>query len=197
MKQESGDSVSCGIVEVCDRAGEETAESLRRPFYLRVMSSTACPNCGLIFSSSTAVLKHMNHRYSSCHLWFTNTQPESPPRAPLSETHTPPPSHHFSDTPPPSHYFPHTPPLSHYFPHAGHVFDSGPGFLGWFRSDEDAEARSINPYYPFASKGEWELAGFLLRSGLSMKLINEFLSLSLVSFPQTPKWRVFDQLPDN
>ena len=116
----------------------------------------ACPNCGLIFHDNTSVLKHMNHRFSSCHIWFTRDSP-SPP-----------------DTPPPD-----TPP-SNYFPGAGHVFGSGPGFLGWFQGDTNAGARSANLYYPFLSKGEWEIAAFLSRSGLSMKLIDEFLTLSLV-----------------
>jgi hypothetical protein len=53
--------------------------------------------------------------------------------------------------------------------------------MGWFQGDENAEARSTNIYYPFLSKGEWEIAAFLSRSGLSMKLIDEFLSLIMVS----------------
>ncbi|KAF9643411.1 hypothetical protein BDM02DRAFT_3132451 [Thelephora ganbajun] len=95
------------------------------------MAPAVCPNCRLIFKDSSAVLKHMNHHYSSCHLC--------------------------------------------------HIFDLGPGFLGWFRDDEDAEAQSRNPYHPFLSKGEWELAGFLSCSGLLMKLIDDFLSLDLIS----------------
>lgn len=127
------------------------------------MTRVACPNCGLVFQDSSAVLKHMNHRYSSCHIWFSNQPPRSPSPAP-SSTHESEPSGL----------------TSHFFPNAGHVFDSGPGFLGWFRGDEDAEARSADPYYPFFSKGEWEIASFLSRSGLSMKSIDEFLSLTLV-----------------
>ena len=46
--------------------------------------------------------------------------------------------------------------------------------MGWFHSDEDAEARATNPYHPFLSRGEWELAEFLSCSGLSMKLIDNF-----------------------
>ena len=53
--------------------------------------------------------------------------------------------------------------------------------MGWFNSDEDAEARTTSPFYPFLSKGEWEIAEFLSCSGLSMRLIDKFLSLSLVS----------------
>lgn len=118
-----------------------------------------CPNCGRVFKDDSAVLKHMNHRYGSCHVWFVNNPPTSPPQDPPPDTG--------------SH--------STYFPNAGHVHASGHGFLGWFHIDKDAAARSTNPYYPFLSKGEWELAEFLSCSGLSMKLIDKFLSLSLVS----------------
>ncbi|KAF9782579.1 hypothetical protein BJ322DRAFT_1157393 [Thelephora terrestris] len=126
------------------------------------MPAAACPNCQAVFKNSSAVLKHMNHRYTSCHLWFTNPPQQSPlhSQSPL-ETHAPPRSYHF--------------------PNAGHVFDSGPGFLGWFHNDKDAGARSSNPYYPFLSKGEWEIAGFFTHCGLSMKQIDEFLSLSLIT----------------
>lgn len=103
----------------------------------------------------------MNHRFSSCHLWFARVPEQSPPR-PQSPPET------------------HPSPRSYHFPNAGHVFDSGPGFLGWFHNDEDSDRRSSHPYYPFLSKGEWEIAGFFMRSGLSMKLIDEFLSLGLV-----------------
>ena len=134
--------------------------TLRHLTRVATMAPSACPNCGNIYKDSSAVLKHMNHRYSSCHLWFMK-KPSSP------DAQRPP------DT--------HISPSSHYFPNAGHVFGSGPGFLGWFQGDGDVEARSANPYYPFLSKGEWEIASFLSRSGLSMKLIDEFLSLGSVS----------------
>lgn len=124
------------------------------------MASSACPNCGRIFKDSSAVLKHMNNRFTSCHNWFTDNErpPPPPPHPPDIEIST-----------------------SHYFPGAGHVFGSGTGFMGWFSGDEDAQARSVNPYHPFLSKGEWEIAEFLSRSGLSMRLIDKFLSLSSVS----------------
>ena len=128
-----------------------------RSTHATTMAPATCPNCGRIFKDNSAVLKHMNHQYSSCHRWFTSNPPPSPCAHPL-------------DTP-----------SSHYFPNAGHIFDSGPGFLGWLHS-KDAEAQSTNPYHPFLSKGEWELAEFLSCSGLSMKLIDKLLSLSLVSF---------------
>lgn len=108
----------------------------------------------------------MNHRFSSCHLWFSrDLQQPSPPVGGF-------PSAHAEST------------FSHHFPNAGHIFGSGPGFLGWFHNDVDADARSSNPYHPFLSKGEWEIARFLSCSGLSMSVIDAFLSLSLVSLTE-------------
>ena len=51
-----------------------------------------------------------------------------------------------------------------------------------FDEDRFAEiCNSDNIYYPFAGEPEWELAEFLLTSGLSMAAIDLFLSLPLVS----------------
>ena len=50
-----------------------------------------------------------------------------------------------------------------------------------FRDDRYSEFRTSNIYYPFSGKAEWELASFLLSSGLSMRKINEFLRLKMVS----------------
>lgn len=69
----------------------------------------------------------------------------------------------------------------HHFPGTGHIFGSGPGFMGWFASNEDAEAWSINPFYPFLLKDKWEIAEFLSCSRLLMKVIDQFLSLNSVS----------------
>lgn len=142
------------------RGGEEVAEKSQRTLQQpATMAPAACPSCGCIFNNDSAVLKHMNHRYTSCHLWFVNNSQPSPR----------------------SQHPPHTQTQSFHFPNAGHVYDSGPGFLSWFHNDQDATTRSTNPYHPFLSKGEWEVAEFLSCSGLSMKLIDKFLSLSLVS----------------
>ena len=131
---------------------------------------SVCPACGLTFCDDTSVLKHMNHRFSSCHIWF--------------ERDSPPPT----DKPPPPDV--NTIFSSDHFPGAGHIFGSGPGFLGQFQGDTNAGARSTNIYYPFLSKGEWEVAAFLSCSGLSMKLIDKFLSLSLVRFRVMSNFRV-------
>ena len=123
------------------------------------MAPPACPNCGRIFRDSSAVLKHMNHCYTSCHRWFAKSPP--PSQHPLGTNSTL---------------------TSIDFPGAGHVFGFGAGFMGRFSNDEDTEARSVNSYHPFLSKDEWEIAEFLSCSGLSMSLIDKFLSLNSVSY---------------
>jgi hypothetical protein len=57
----------------------------------------------------------------------------------------------------------------------------GVTFMSEFNCDQYAAECVENIYYPFASRDEWELAAFLLQSDLSMRSINSFLSLKLVS----------------
>jgi hypothetical protein len=64
---------------------------------------------------------------------------------------------------------------------AAQSFGSGTTFMDEFDSDTHQSERIDNPYYPFASKFEWELASFLLLSDLSMASIMKFLPLHLVS----------------
>lgn len=80
------------------------------------------------------------------------------------------------------------PPTSPFFmemhPSGGAVIsDQGKTFVDGFKMDEFAEERSAHgsPYYPFASRSEWEIASFLVRSNMSKTGINEFLGLELVS----------------
>jgi len=61
------------------------------------------------------------------------------------------------------------------------TYGSGPTFMDDFDQDSHADKRSQKLYYPFASRPEWELASFLLRSNLSMASINTFLKLECVS----------------
>ena len=75
-----------------------------------------------------------------------------------------------------------------------------------FGEDEYAERRKTIPYYPFASQPEWEMASYLLKSGLSMAAMDEFLKLQLVSlvvslkyltcgFSRSIKWSYHFSLP--
>lgn len=69
------------------------------------------------------------------------------------------------------------------FPNAAHEWGAGETFMGKFDLDDFADQRKKNLYYPFASREEWEMAAFLLRSGMSMALIDDFLNLQTVSNP--------------
>ena len=67
------------------------------------------------------------------------------------------------------------------YPGAGAYYSQdGLTFLDLFDADEYAECRKDNLFYPFASKEEWEVANFLLRSSLSMAAVDEFLNLPMV-----------------
>ncbi|KIO02103.1 hypothetical protein M404DRAFT_28061 [Pisolithus tinctorius Marx 270] len=66
------------------------------------------------------------------------------------------------------------------FEGAAKTFGLGPTFMDKFNSDQFSNLRASNLYYPFNSHNEWELASWLLRSGLSMRAIDSFLSLSII-----------------
>lgn len=63
---------------------------------------------------------------------------------------------------------------------AGATLGRGQTFMDWFNTDQFSEARVENLYYPFVSRQDWEVGSWLLRSGLSMAAIDEFLSLEIV-----------------
>jgi len=67
------------------------------------------------------------------------------------------------------------------YPSAAHVYGKGHTFMDVFDADPHADKRVENLYYPFASKQDWEMASWLLRSGLSMAAVDRFLRLELVS----------------
>lgn len=72
------------------------------------------------------------------------------------------------------------------YPGAAQTYGRGSTFMDQFDRDEHAAMRQENLYYPWASRQEWELASFLLRSSLSMAAIDQFLSLALVSRSMRP-----------
>jgi hypothetical protein len=67
------------------------------------------------------------------------------------------------------------------FPGASEIFGQGETYMDSFDNDEHADERKTNLYYPFASQPEWELASYILKSGLSMAAVDEFLKLQMVS----------------
>ena len=72
-----------------------------------------------------------------------------------------------------------------YFLHAARVYDGGLTFMDQFDTDPFSARRTTNLYYPFASRQDWELGSWLLRSGLSLVAIDKFFSLELV---RQPRW---------
>ena len=66
---------------------------------------------------------------------------------------------------------------------AARTFGLGNTYMDKFDMDRFAKERQTNLYYPFASKQDWDVAAFLLRSPLSMPEIDRFLSLELVCCP--------------
>ena len=56
----------------------------------------------------------------------------------------------------------------------------GETFITHFDLDGFSAYCKLNLYYPFSSLQDWEMANFLLTSQLSMRAINDFLSLQLV-----------------
>ncbi|KAF5329324.1 hypothetical protein D9619_008912 [Psilocybe cf. subviscida] len=88
--------------------------------------------------------------------------------------------------PPTSHFQP-LPSSKHlrivYHPHASKAYGHGSTFLDTFNQDLYTEHRRENIYYPFASRSDWEVALFLLRSPLSKAEIDQFLKLGLDELP--------------
>ncbi|KAG1858322.1 hypothetical protein C8R48DRAFT_775269 [Suillus tomentosus] len=60
---------------------------------------------------------------------------------------------------------------------AAKTYGIGTTFMKTFNFDEYAVERIDNPYFPFTSKPDWEMAAFLLRSEFSMTDIDKYLHL--------------------
>ena len=158
-----------------------------------------CPSCGKGgFTSPEAVSRHMGQPKSGCSTWFNNlvriredlqadggdhgSGSKSPHAAPnhnspgqLGEDNQWDDDAMLDDTR-------EADPQSsiEYFSGAAKTYSGGSTFLQKFNTDEFSNYRSSNIYYPFASRGDWQLGSWLLRSGLSMSVMDAFLSLDLV-----------------
>ena len=60
------------------------------------------------------------------------------------------------------------------------AFSGGRTFMDAFCDDQYADERQSNLYFPFASRKEWQLASWLLRSRLSLGAIDSLLALDIV-----------------
>ncbi|KAG0703857.1 hypothetical protein DFH29DRAFT_981702 [Suillus ampliporus] len=160
------------------------------------MPPAHCPSCGKEFADHSSVARHMSQPWSGCNTWldelikFNSTFPPS-------EDGTggqPPDSHHASEQGENSYheqeeYFDGggnwgtdcEAEVTDYFPEPPLAFEEGYTFLSLFDADENSVHCKTNLYYPFSSRREWEIASWLLRSGLSMGKIDSFLSLEMIN----------------
>ncbi|KAG1889009.1 uncharacterized protein F5891DRAFT_1198886 [Suillus fuscotomentosus] len=67
-----------------------------------------------------------------------------------------------------------------YFPGTAKTYGMDYTFLSLFNTDENRVYCKTNMYYLFSCKQEWEIASWLLGSGLSMGKIDLFLSVEMV-----------------
>ena len=173
-----------------------------------------CPRCGKKFCSETNVLQHMNQPLSLCRALYH--EEHAPPLHHFSQssqnrfTGT----HGVAEMQESDYFFDEggrwTPPgnqddnhgdsaafgttadsskFTEWYAGCSEAFPGGNTFMDFFETDQYAEERKTNLYFPFASREEWQFASWLLRSRLSLAAIDSLLSLDLV------RWRFFLPLP--
>jgi hypothetical protein len=168
-----------------------------------------CQRCGKKFLDTARVLNHMNQPISSCRTYYeellqiaeTAGSPEgvqssicpedrpyemdaseidrsdgaSSPIIDKSRSPTPMATDEDPTSSPSNSTF-----FTEFYPGASKMFGSGPTFMDNFDNDKFSKERQVHSHYPFASKDEWQMASFLLRSGLSMAALDQFFKLELV-----------------
>ncbi|KAG1842818.1 hypothetical protein C8R48DRAFT_780930 [Suillus tomentosus] len=154
--------------------------------------SLQCPSCGKDgFKTDTAVARHMSQPRSGCNSWLDELirlrshLPPGPLKDDPMESNEEEDDVHFGDTYnsgwdeiPVEEEMPAE--VTDYFPGAAKTYGMGYMFLSLFNTDENSVYRKTNLYYPFSCKQDWEIASWLLRSGLSMGKIDSFLSLEMI-----------------
>ena len=158
---------------------------------LLTIKMPCCPSCGKGFKHHTTVANHMSQPTSGCNTWvdnlisLNNNLPASSRtgHVPLDlqywtedqmnvdtigddSTHTNTDSHIPADEEAWDHFL-----------GVAQQYCSGSMFMDKFNMDKFSNLRTSNLYYPFISHEEWELALWLLCSGLSMRVIDAFLAL--------------------
>ncbi|KAG2368012.1 hypothetical protein BDR07DRAFT_1372496 [Suillus spraguei] len=165
-----------------------------------------CPSCGKIFQDHTTLARHMSQPWSGCNTWLedlinsTTLSNEDHPMdsadgldiepfqglsddfydfgdfgtegEDVSRVHRGGSEHKRSSE--------LTGEVTDLFPNPPLAYQDGYTFLGLFDSDKNSIHRKTNLYYPFSSRRDWQLAAWLLHSGLSMGKIDYFLSLEMI-----------------
>ncbi|KAG2153067.1 uncharacterized protein EDB93DRAFT_1239862 [Suillus bovinus] len=146
-----------------------------------------CPLCRKIMEDHTSVARHMSQPRSGCNTWLEDIIKLNSLIPPLDPANI-------------EHHIPHEPELggeamvvdfgdvavnsggevTKYYPDPPLAYQDGYTFLNLFDSDENSVHHKNNLYYPFSGRRDWQVAAWLLRSGLSMSNIDSFLSLEMV-----------------
>ncbi|KAG2125423.1 hypothetical protein DEU56DRAFT_892650 [Suillus clintonianus] len=192
------------------------------------MAPAHCPSCGKQFRDHTSVARHMSQPRSGCNNWLddlirlNSTLPLTghDPMVVDNVSNT-----HEQGEPEDESYYDFgsqgedldsgggtrnedsEAKVTDHFPEPPLAFDEGYTFLRLFDADENSIYRKTNLYYPFSGRREWQLAAWILRSGLSMEKINSLLALEMIgdlplsfhsarelrgraeSLPSGPRWK--------
>lgn len=148
-----------------------------------------CPACGKPFKNESRLLQHLNQPWGRCSAQRqqletlaphhnSETYPETNDDNPTLEEST------FDDAgvlyDDANEADPASEKHQYFYPDAGKTYGHAPSFIDIFNTDQHAKERLTNTYWPFSSKADWGMGSWLLRSGLSMRAINDFLGLEKV-----------------
>lgn len=142
-----------------------------------------CPKCRQSFSSSRAILAHLNNNFSPCNGFLDNYDANLAFAEEATQRHAELGEHAFQNCVPPPPSISKEPAPStfvEYHPGSSFVFGQGANTFERVQENDFAHLRKANPYYPFKGREEWDLASFLARSSLSQAEIDEFLKLDWV-----------------
>jgi hypothetical protein len=167
-----------------------------------------CPRCGKKFKDDGRVLRHMVQPHSACREFAhhlvrisrkINLEPKRRQEQPISPPLNHPAVSNFDmfvdipDSPPltpdnfedvnteqPPADLDASLPFVEQYANASEIHGRGSTFMDQFYQDKHSQHRADNIFYPFASKQDWEIASWMVRSNLSMAIIDEFLSIELV-----------------
>lgn len=160
----------------------------------------SCPNCGKHYNNASSVTRHLSQPRTSClntihDLIQITTPSDLEPMDPDelsgygSDSNTYPEpfgdsmdvySSHSENLDENSQRSARSEEVADEYIGAAVGYGEGMTFMNLFDSDEFAKERESNLFYPFAGKEDWQLAHYLLASGLSMVAIDRFLSLDWV-----------------